>query len=290
MEFATLIAIFITLISSVILLKKTGVVKHHVHWVPRVVDAIMAGVNIAVAIVVVTYLDKVLPFRVYHGKMVGSCIAFMANAKRPPVTPFICCNCYAFLVGIALHELQYIGVLELSSDQLLAISAGTAIIFGRLSHMSFGPATAICLVVGNNRWGAQSPAALYFLVTPWMAGHAILYFLAWPLSEIRARIRAYLSGRELRNEILELARRDGKTVKQTYEERLKMLFDMVDSSHDKRIDATEIRVAIRKLTRIDVELADCERILRIVDVDGNGTLDFHEFCQALEYHHQTKLD
>ena len=286
MEFPILIAIVITLISTVVLLKKTGVIKHHVHWVPRVIDAIMAGVNITFGVWLVAYLDKVLPFRIFHGKMVGSCIAFMSNTKPPPLTAFTCCNCYAFLVGIALHELQRITPLDLDSDQLVAISTGTAIVFWRLSQMSFSAAIAICMVIGDKGWGVHSPEALRFLVTPWLAGHGLLYVLALVLAEIRSFLRVYLTGRELRNELVELARREGKTVKCSYKERMRTLFDEVDSSNDARIDATEVKVAIRKLTGNDASLEDCTRIVRLVDIDGNGSLDFNEFCQALEHHHQ----
>ena len=31
----------------------------------------------------------------------------------------------------------------------------------------------------------------------------------------------------------------------------------------------------------DLPLAECERIIRCYDVDGNGFIDFHEFCDAV---------
>ena len=290
MQFPTLLAIVISLISFLFLTRQTGLFKRNAHWLPRVIDATMAGINITIGIWLVAYLDKVLPFKIFAGPMTGSCIAFMGNPKPPTPTVFLCCNCICFLVGITLHELQYHEVLELDTDQLRALSTGTSIVFWRLSKMSFSAALAIGTIIGEKGWGAHSTEPFRFLLTPWFAGHTFLYVLAWILSAVRSRVRQYVTGRELRNKLMDLARREGKSVKQSYEETMKTLFDQVDTSNDARVDATEMKVAIRKLTGNDTSLEDCERMVGLIDTDGNGTLNFNEFCQALEQHHQINVD
>ena len=50
--------------------------------------------------------------------------------------------------------------------------------------------------------------------------------------------------------------------------------------HERR-PLLELKLAIRLTAGDEVPLADCERIVRALDTDGNGALDFHEFKQAL---------
>ena len=59
----------------------------------------------------------------------------------------------------------------------------------------------------------------------------------------------------------------------------------MDTSKDGRIDATEFKVAMRSLIGADLPLSDCEAVISSVDTDGNGTIDFDEFCTAVEHAH-----
>ena len=63
---------------------------------------------------------------------------------------------------------------------------------------------------------------------------------------------------------------------------LEEAFKRTDTSEDGRIDATEFKVAMRRLLGTDLALSDCEAIIRSVDTDGNGSIDFDEFCAAIE--------
>ena len=67
--------------------------------------------------------------------------------------------------------------------------------------------------------------------------------------------------------------------------KLRVLFEAYDSSGDGRIDASEFKVAYRKLAQQDLPLSDCEHIIRAYDADGNGSIDFDEFVHAIEYHY-----
>ena len=46
----------------------------------------------------------------------------------------------------------------------------------------------------------------------------------------------------------------------------------------------QLKLALRAATGAEVELDDCERIVRSMDTDGNGVIDFDEFVQAFEEH------
>lgn len=153
--------------------------------------------------------------------------------------------------------------------------------------MSFSAAIGLITIIGDTGSYTHWADILTFLVHPWLVGHALLYVLAWIFSEARAHVRVLLTGRELReglrSELLKAKRTAGK---QSGEEKLlRTLFDQLDTSHDGRLDATEFKVAIRKLTGNDASLGDCQRIIELVDIDGNGKIDFSEFCRALEHHH-----
>ena len=43
-----------------------------------------------------------------------------------------------------------------------------------------------------------------------------------------------------------------------------------------------IQVAMRKLAGVDLPIADCEAVIRRVDQNGDMTLNFDEFCLAVQ--------
>ena len=65
---------------------------------------------------------------------------------------------------------------------------------------------------------------------------------------------------------------------------LRKIFDKYDTSGDGALDASELKLALRYVTGGDVDIEDCERIVRSMDTDGNGVIDFHEFMLALDEH------
>ena len=62
---------------------------------------------------------------------------------------------------------------------------------------------------------------------------------------------------------------------------MRRTFDRFDTSGDGSLDAPELKLAIRVLTGEDLSVEDCERIVRSMDTDGNGVIDYHEFRCAL---------
>ena len=56
----------------------------------------------------------------------------------------------------------------------------------------------------------------------------------------------------------------------------------MDTSGDGLLDVIELQVALRAATGTDISLADTQEILQSVDSDGNGSLDFDEFCASID--------
>ena len=55
----------------------------------------------------------------------------------------------------------------------------------------------------------------------------------------------------------------------------------VPESGDGFLDATELSLALKFATGEEVTLVESERIIRSMDTDGDGVIDFHEFASAI---------
>ena len=148
----------------------------------------------------------------------------------------------------------------------------------KFSRVYFPPAAGFAALLAQSHHAAHhghNPAhaasaysALLYLLSPWGAGHLLLYAAAAATARFRQQVRAALT-RELQQNL------------PSGEARLREIFERFDSSGDGRLDHLELKLAIRLTAGDEVPLADCERIVRALDTDGNGALDFHEFKQAL---------
>ena len=124
---------------------------------------------------------------------------------------------------------------------------------------------ALCAADGAPSLGA----ALLYFASPWLAGHLLLYVGATLTSQLRqhARVAVTLQG---------FKRFHGD------EARLREIFERYDTSGDGFLDPSELKLAMRNATGLELELEDCEKLVRSLDVDGDGVVDFHEFQQAVD--------
>lgn len=59
---------------------------------------------------------------------------------------------------------------------------------------------------------------------------------------------------------------------------LRSIFDKFDTSGDQALDADELKVALRAALGLDLTVDDCRRLVAMADRDGDGNVDFDEFC------------
>jgi hypothetical protein len=142
---------------------------------------------------------------------------------------------------------------------------------------------------------ASLSSALLYLISPWGAGHLLLYACAVATARFRRQACRLLHiGRGHQLHLLRagspppqvrgaLIRSEGARAATGHhgEARLREIFERYDSAGDGFLDHLELKLAIRVATGDEVQLDDCERLVRALDTDGNGALDFHEFKQAL---------
>lgn len=64
--------------------------------------------------------------------------------------------------------------------------------------------------------------------------------------------------------------------------KLRRLFDRMDTSGDGRLDESELKVALRGAIGAELSLDDCVYIIKSVDSDGDGTIDFGEFKASVD--------
>ena len=51
-----------------------------------------------------------------------------------------------------------------------------------------------------------------------------------------------------------------------------------DTDRSGALDADELKIALRQVLGDDLSIDDCDDIIKHADRDGNGGLDFQEFC------------
>ena len=281
-----LVALLMTVIFTAILARNSGLLHSKTHISNRVVDAALAGVNVIVSLSIVVALDSRLPFRCFDGKMLSSAVVFMGNPKPPSPKAFVVCSACGFVVGLVLNLCDCVRLFGKVNTQVIAL--GLLLFFWRISGTSFSATVGLATFLAQN--GPAGGAGIRYLVTPWLVGHSILFALAHLLERVRSTIRVYLAKQRF------MRSQSASDLGLTRDERRAQLwakFDSIDSSHDRRIDATEFKVAMRSLIGTDLPLDDCEAIIRSVDADGNGSIDFDEFCSAIEgdmlQHHKKNL-
>ena len=59
---------------------------------------------------------------------------------------------------------------------------------------------------------------------------------------------------------------------------LREVFVKFDTDRSGELDAAELKVALKVVLGADLGLDDCERLVRAVDVNGNGLIDYDEFA------------
>ena len=240
---------------------------------PHIVDAIFAAVSAIVGIGMLHWLEALLHLKLFDSKMLSSIVIFCSNPIPPSPKSFVICTACSFVAGIVLHF-----TLQGATQTGNAVAVGFTILLSKLSSHNFSPAVGVAVFVATNQWKSSLDPVSY-LVTPWLAGHCLLYLWSLIMAKPRKSIRVRLAMREWRVRMEDpQAQQVSETVTRA---RLKELFTRCDTSGDGRIDATEFKVAYRLFSSDDLPLNDCAEIIRGFDANGSGTIEFEEFCEAL---------
>jgi hypothetical protein len=247
------------------------------HLLPHVVDAIFAAVSVVSGIALLYFLENMLSINLFDPKMLASTVIFCGNPAPPSPHSFIVCTACAFVAGILLR-LSMAGTTFAGEA---AIAAGCNVLLSKLVSVNFPPAVGLATVVATKPWQHSLVDPLTHLVTPWLAGHCIIYVFAIAMSYPRKYVRVQLAMREWRSQA---GKHMGQSKGEYTTAKMKELFTRCDTTGDGRIDATEFKIAYRILTGSadDLPLSDCEEIVRAFDSDGTNTIEFSEFLLAVE--------
>lgn len=242
---------------------------------PRVVDALLAAAGCGTTIALMHALDYagVLPAKLFAAPMLGSSVILFGGQRPPPASTFVVGSVGAFLLGTGLGYAAG----DASSPALAhCLCAALMLLWFKLSAAFFVPSVVLAAFYAQHHHAMHHGApslwnALLYFASPWLAGHLVLYLGATLASQMRqqARVAVTLHG---------FKRIHGDDA------RLREIFERYDTSGDGFLDPSEVKLAMRCATGFELELEDCERLVRSLDVDGNGVLDFHEFQQAVDDH------
>lgn len=244
------------------------------HRLPVIVDALIAAASVALGIILLLRLEVALSMRLFDSKMLGSMAAFCTNVSPPSPRNFIVCSACALIAGVVLHLAQP------DSETAGGLVAGLHLLLSKLAGSSFSPTIGLAVSVASKSWDLSSlDVPLRHLCTPWLAGHAFCYIFALAAAVPRRAARVRLVRREWQQLHTDSNGANGGTT--VSRGQLRATFDRFDTLKDGRLDATEFKVATRAIAGIDLPIEDCEAVINSFDLDGNGSLDFAEFTDAV---------
>ena len=267
------------------------------------VDAVLASFGCAGSLALLQFLSDSTPreYEFMGSFLVGSSLKFFYNENPPSLRPFVESSLFAIAAGQTLHFVPHFcgeyarTVLLFATILYWKLYGGMWTAANTLSMIvaveSGGWSTAVRGMKELNKWANSheddDPATINdahfpwrYLFFPYISGHLILYGMACLMSILRRKVRTYLIQREFVSKQMgwEATIVGGRERRN----RLRKLFNRMDTSGDGQLDVIELQVALRAATGTDISLADTKEILQSVDSDGNGSLDFDEFCASID--------
>ena len=272
------------------------------------VDAVLAAMGCAGSLALLQWQSVTFPqYAVMHSCLVSSAVKFFFNETPTSLTAFWQSSLFALLEALLLGDVlpPLLGPYTKYGMMFVIMT------FWKLYGSLWGPADALALTIAMETGGLQTLVSnsskfqqefpWQFVMMQYLAGHLILFGMAHVWSMLRHFLRVWLIRQEfISREILGIGPADtnngmslgglagiaggGGIVVSGKERRRRLweLFHRMDTSGDGQLDAVELQVALRAATATDISIADANAIIRSVDSDGNGTVDFDEFCASIE--------
>jgi EF-hand domain pair len=257
------------------------------------VDAVLAAFGCAGTLALLQYLTNRFPTYEVNGSfLTASAIKFFLNESPGSLDACVQSSGIAILFGITLAFAP-----SYFDSYAREFFMFFMLLYWKLQGCLWGAASALTMAVAvqsGGSWSAvvahpQDKFPWHFLFFPYISGHLILYALAFVMSLLRRKVRVRLLQREffvskhVTNEMKEsrLLRRSSLVSGIERRQRLRQLFQRMDTSGDGHLDVLELQVALRAATGNDISREDTQDILNLVDSDGSGTVDFDEFCASI---------
>jgi hypothetical protein len=243
---------------------------------PKTVDTLLCVLGLVITLDGLLVVENLSGFRLYSLSMSASGIIFFAPSSPPQVQ--------GFLVGTGCGATISWGLFSLLPFQVACgLAAGTVLFFFKTFNVIFPPTAVLGVLISQEihsnpehanmlsltDWGRTA----WFILTPWLTGHAILYIAAIGNSHLRRVVRKHM----MRGQLAGLAPHASR-------EELKKIFEKFDTSGDGFLDADELRIALRSTRGVDVPLEECEEMIGSIDADGDGVISLEEFISLHDDH------
>ena len=285
---------------------KKAVQKTTLQVIARRVDAFLAAAGTAGSLVLLQLLQEYVEIPINGGVLIGSSIKFFLNRNPPSLEAFWKSTAAAIVIGSSLHLFLWIqdddgAAMKIPEQYSKYLVLFFVILFWKLeagSIWSSGITLANYVAFQSGHWGKtissngafqalKEDFPLSYILRPYLVGHFFLYGCALGLSALRRRVRIYLLKKEFFSAQAQKSMRRGSILKflpedASEKDKLRVLFNRMDASGDGRLDAPELKLALRASVGVDLSFEDCTLMIGSVDTDGDGMIDFEEFCESVD--------
>jgi len=282
-------------------------------WNVRIADAILSAGGAAGSLILLQWGQDCLILNNYTmttpivgGFLGGSAIKFFLNQNPPALEAFFKSTAVSIVIGSSFHSFLW----KYDNDDNTK-NGGTStiipneyskhlilfcmILFWKLDVGSIwgaGSSLAMYLAYGSGFWGSDGGDSsndfrslmkdfpFTYILRPYLLGHFYLYMCALGMARIRRIVRMNLLRREHRIHDQGISNDVSKLIGDR--EKLRLLFDRMDTSGDGRLDEHELKLTLRASVGTDITLEDCQYIIKSIDTDGHGKISFDEFYASFE--------
>jgi hypothetical protein len=186
---------------------------------PKHVDAVLAGVCLAVTIGLLHWADRMVGDGTPAGyffapPLMSSSFLFFAGPVPPPIRAFLLCSGIAFIGAMAVF---FSGAEDAGFK--LAVVGGLLLTLFKISNNFFVPTLGLAIgyITTPATLLASPLAALKFVACPWLLGHGCLYGMALASSNLRREVRTHLMRSKLRANFAHLGDSELTTVFHRYD-------------------------------------------------------------------------
>ena len=90
-------------------------------------------------------------------------------------------------------------------------------------------------------------------------------------------------GKQFINEIRQVSLKNRNLIDEDHLEELKEAFTLFDTNHNGKIDARELKAAMRALGYTNVTKQQCAEMFYEVNLEPSDAMTFEQFCQVMQH-------